>query len=275
MSRYVKSDLIAGSLLTLLVLLGLFPYIFMLLVSLKDNIQFFHQYWLPTVPFHLENYTAAWSQISRYILNSLLVAAASILGVLLFSSVAAFVFARYRFPGRNLLFVMVVSLLMIPPIASLIPLFLLIKNMDLLNTRWGLILPYIANGMILGTFLMRTFFEQVPDEIFEAARMDGASGFGLYWRIMLPLSGPILVTVTMVTLINVWNDYFWPLVTISDDSLRTVSIGLAFFQGQNITQWGPLFAGYTIASLPLLIVFLFASRYFVAGLTAGSGGEVK
>ena len=274
-TRQRKTDLLAGGTLTFLVIVGLFPYVFMFSTSLKDNNQFFHNYWLPSPPFHWDNYITAWGQISVYMLNSLIIAGASIVGILILGSIMAFVFARYQFPGRDFLFLMIVSLLMVPSIASLVPLFVLMKDLNLLNTRLVLILPYIAGGVIFAVFLMRTFFQQVPDEIFDAARLDGASGTQLYLRVMLPLSGPIVASIAMVTLINIWNDYFWPLVTTSDDSLRTVSIGLAFFQGQNITLWGPLFAGYAIASLPLLIVFMFASRYFVTGLQAGSGGEVK
>lgn len=274
-SRKLSVNILITCILTFLVLLTLFPFVFMLIGSLKDNNQFFHSYWSITLPVHWENYTTAWDHISIYMVNSFIAASATVLGVLLFGSITAYVFARYRFPGRDFLFMLIVCLLMVPSIASLIPLFILIRDLGLVNTRLALILPYIAGGIVFATFLMRTFFQQVPNELFEAAQIDGASGIQSYWRIMLPLSGPIIGTVMLITLINVWNDYFWPLVTITDDNLRTVTTGLAFLQGRYVTLWGPLFAGYVVASLPLLIIFSFASRYFIAGLggTVG-GGEI-
>ena len=272
MTRRWRTDLIAGSILGVLVLVSLFPYLFMLVGSLKDNTQFYHSYWSLSLPFHWENYAQAWSSIRGYLLNSLVAAGASLLGVLVLGSISAFVFARYRFPGREFLFTLIVCLLMVPSISSQVPLFILIRNLGLVNTRLALILPYIAGGVVLATFLMRTFFQQIPDELFEAAHIDGAGGLQMYWRITLPLSGPIIGTIALLTLINVWNDYFWPLVTITDDSLRTVTTGLAFLQGQYITLWGPLFAGYVVASLPLLILFSLASRYFIAGLGGAVGG---
>jgi len=271
-ARRWRRDLLAGSILSVLVVVSLFPYLFMLIGSLKDNTQFYHSYWSLALPFHWENYVLAWNSIKGYMLNSLIAAGASLLGVLLLGSISAFVFARYRFPGREFLFTLIVCLLMVPSISSLVPLFILIRTLGLVNTRFALILPYVAGGIVLATFLMRTFFQQIPDELFEAAHIDGASGVQMYWRITLPLSGPIIGTIALLTLINIWNDYFWPLVTITDDSLRTVTTGLAFLQGQYITLWGPLFAGYVVASIPLLVIFSLASRYFIAGLGGAVGG---
>jgi ABC-type glycerol-3-phosphate transport system permease component len=270
-----RANIIAGTILGVLIFLGLFPYVFMLITSLKDNAQFFSSYWLPAFPLHFENYIVAWNQISHYLYNSLLIAAISTVGTVVLGSVSAFALSRKEVPGRQVLFGLISLLLMVPFIASLIPLFVLMHDLHLLNTYLVLILPYIASGSVLSTFLMRTFIEQIPEALFEAARLDGANGIQIYLRVVMPLSGPIIGTITMITLINVWNDYFWPLLTITDDSLRTVSIGVAFFQGQNTTLWGPLFAGYFLASLPLLVIFTFASRYFIAGLQGSNGGGVK
>ncbi|GCE21865.1 carbohydrate ABC transporter permease [Dictyobacter kobayashii] len=271
-TRQGRRDLLIGSILMILVIFTLFPYVFMVVTSLKDNDQFHTSYWIPSLPFHWENYTAAWNQISVYIMNSLIVACTSMIGVLVLSSIAAFVFARYKFLGRNFLFTMIAALLMVPSISSLVPLFILVRDMGLINTRLALILPYMASGSIFATFLMRTFFQQVPNELFEAAHIDGAAGWQAYFYVMLPLSGPIIGTIILLTLTTVWNDYFWPLLTLTDDNLRTVTTGLAFLQGQNVTLWGPLFAGYVLASLPLVIVYFFASRYFIAGVGGVVGG---
>ncbi|GCE31864.1 sugar ABC transporter permease [Dictyobacter alpinus] len=271
-TRQGRRDFFIGSILMILVILTLFPFLFMLITSLKDNDQFRASYWIPSFPLHFENYAVAWGQISVYIMNSLIIAISSMIGVLVLSSIAAFVFARYNFLGRNFLFTMIAILLMVPSISSLVPLFILIRDMGLVNTRLALILPYIASGSIFATFLMRTFFQQVPQELFEAAHIDGAAGWQAYFYVMLPLSGPIIGTIILLTLTNVWNDYFWPLLTLTDDSLRTVTTGLAFLQGQNVTLWGPLFAGYVLASLPLVVVYFLASRYFIAGVGGVVGG---
>ncbi len=273
-TRKRSVTILVTCILLFLVAFTLFPYLFMLITSLKNNQQFYASYWQVTFPFHWENYSSAWSHISVYMVNSLIATGFSVLGVLLLASITAFVFARYRFIGREFLFTLIVCLLMVPSIASLIPLFVLIRDLGLVNTRLALILPYIAGGTVFATFLMRTFFQQLPEEIFEAARLDGANGPRMYMSIMLPLSGPIIGTIILLTLDSVWNDYFWPLVTISDDSLRTVTTGLAFLQGQYVTLWGPLFAGYVVASIPLLLVFAFSSRYLLAGI-AGAVGEVR
>jgi ABC-type glycerol-3-phosphate transport system permease component len=203
------------------------------------------------------------------------VAIASTVGVIILSSISAFALSRSFLPGRQFLFLLITVLMMVPGIASLIPLFVMVHDFGWLNTYLALIVPYTAGGLVLGTFLMRAFIEQINRELFEAAQIDGASQRQIYFRLVLPLSGPIIGTISILTLINVWNDYFWPLLTITDDRLRTITIGLAFLQGQYTTNWGPLFAGYVLASLPLLILFTFASRYFIAGIQATGGEGVK
>jgi ABC-type glycerol-3-phosphate transport system permease component len=259
--------------LSLIAFIGLFPFLFMLMTSFKTNQQYYGTFWRPTLPLHLENYSTAWQQIQPYFVTSLLVAAASIVGTLLLCTVAAFVFARYEFVGRKVLFAIVALLLMVPGISSLIPLFVLMRDLGILNTRLVLVLPHVAGGAVLGTLLMKTFVEQMPQELFDAARVDGASGPRMFWSIMMPLSLPVIGTISLVTVIGVWNDFFWPLLTIADNNLRTVSAGLQFFQTQNATEYGPLFAGYALASIPLLLLFLFMSKYFLAGLQGGLPGS--
>jgi ABC-type glycerol-3-phosphate transport system permease component len=146
------------------------------------------------------------------------------------------------------------------------------KDLDLLNTYVVLVVPYTTGGVVLGTILMRNFVDGIPQTLFDAARLDGASGARMYQSIMLPLSLPVLGTIALITVSSVWNDFFWPLLVISDDSLRTVSVGLQFFQGQNATDYGPLMAGYLLASLPLILLFTFLSKYFLAGVQGGVPG---
>jgi ABC-type glycerol-3-phosphate transport system permease component len=259
--------------LLVLVVLGLAPYLFMLVTALKDNQQYNENFWALAFPLHWENFGTAWVQIQPYLIASILVAAGAVVGIVAVSLLAGFVFARFSFPGRTLLFTLIAALLMVPSIASLIPLFLMMRDFHLLNTLAVLILPQIATGAVLGTVLMKTYIEGIPQTIFDAAQIDGAGPFRLFRSIMLPLSLPVIGTVSLVTVQGVWNDFFWPLLTVSENSLRTVSVGLLFFQGQSATQFGPMFAGYLLASVPLLILFVFFSRYFLAGVQGGLPGS--
>ncbi len=257
-----------------IVALVLYPFAMLVVLSLKDNAQFFHEPWLPTWPLHPGNYSASARLLIRYILNSIFVSGASCAGVLLLSSFSAFTFARFQFFGRRFLFLAIIVLMMVPGILGLVPTFMVVKNLGLLNTRWALILPYIAGGQVVGIFLLRSFFSAMPDDLFDAAKIDGAGDFRMYASVALPLCKPMLATIAIMNVQATWNDLIWPLVCLSDDKLKTVSIGLLSFQSQvamaTTTRWGPLFAGYVVASIPLLLLFLVASRAFVQGLTSGA-----
>jgi ABC-type glycerol-3-phosphate transport system permease component len=242
----------------------------MVLTSFKDMTQYNDQFWLPVLPLHLENYTAAWTAIAPYMLNSVIVTAASAAGVVVLSCFAAYAFARFDFPGREMFYYLVIFLLMIPAVLTLVPSFLLVKSLGLMNTRWALILPYVAGGQVLAIFIMRAFFAGLPEQLFEAARIDGAGEISAFWRIGLPLTRPILITIAIMQVLSTWNDYVWPFLVVQDDSLKTLVVGLVIFQGRFYTNWGPLMAGYTLASLPLLLLFLVGMRYFIEGLTAGA-----
>ena len=258
--------------LIILATVSLAPYLFMVITSLKTNQQFANSFWQIAFPLHFENYAVAWAQIAPYLLNTAVVAVLSIIVILAIASVSGFVLARYRFPGKSLIYGAVLVLMMVPSLAKLIPLFILMKDLGALNTYVALVVPYTAGGLVLGTILIRNFVEGIPQSLFDAARIDGANGARMYRSIMLPLSLPVLGTIGLLVVSEVWNDFFWPLLVISDNSLRTVSVGLQFFQGQNVTDYGPLMAGYLIASLPLVVLFTFLSKYFLAGVQGGLAG---
>lgn len=260
------------TILIVLAVVSLAPYLFMVVTSVKTNQQFAHSFWQISFPLHFENYSVAWNQVAPYLFNTAIVAGISIVLILVIASISGFVLARYRFGGKRVIFGAVLVLMMVPGLANLIPLFILMKNLGLLNTYIVLVVPYTAGGVVLGTILIRNFVEGIPQAIFDAARIDGAGGARLYRSIMLPLSLPVLGTIALLTVSEVWNDFFWPLLVISDNSLRTVSVGLQFFQGQNVTDYGPLMAGYLIASLPLVLLFTFLSKYFLAGVQGGVPG---
>lgn len=265
-----KKDLPIHLILIVAVALTFYPFVFLIITSFKTNDQFYHVFWGVTTPLHWENYLHAWQAIDKYILNSVIVALFSVTGVLTVASLTAYAFARHKFPGSTFLFYAIIALMMIPGVLTLISSFMWIKDLHLINTRLALILPYIAGGQVFAIFILRSFMASIPEELFEAGRIDGASEFGMFRMIAIPLSKPILGTVAIMNLLGVWNDYVWPLIVLSDDSKRTLTIGLAFFQGTFYTSYGTLMAGYIIACLPLLILFFFAMRYFVEGLTSGA-----
>jgi ABC-type glycerol-3-phosphate transport system permease component len=258
------------AILAAFVALTLYPLAFMVITSLKDLAEYNEQVWLPVWPLHLENYTAAWTAIAPYMLNSVIVTGASAAGVVVLSCFAAYAFARFDFPGREICYYLVIFLLMIPAVLTLVPSFLLVKGLGIMNTRWALILPYVAGGQVLAIFIMRAFFAGLPEELFEAARIDGAGEFGAFWRIAIPLTRPILVTIAIIQVLSTWNDYVWPFLVVQDDSLKTLVVGLVLFQTRFYTYWGPLMAGYTLASIPLLLLFFVGMRYFIEGLTSGA-----
>lgn len=268
-SRHHVIDATVAAILSCIVFVGLFPYLYMLETSLKSNRQFLANATLPTWPLHFSNFASAWGDVEPYIVTSLIVAAAALVGCIALGSVAAFVLARYRFPGRNLFFGLIALLLMVPNVASIIPLFVLMRDLGLLNTYPDLIIPQLTVQTIFAVVLIKSYVEQLPEELFEAARVDGASAVRTYWSIMMPLARPIIGTVALFSVISVWSDYFWPELTIVTNSLRTVPVGVQFFQGELTTSYGPLFAGYLIASVPLLILFVILSRNFLAGIQGG------
>lgn len=265
--------------------LALVPFVMMLFMSLKSNAQIFAHFWAPPAPAKWEFYGKAWEALHGYIFNTLIVALATVAGVLTFSSLSGYTFARHRFPGREALYYLILALMMIPGVLTLIPAFALVKSMSLpeihlwrwtfgpfalLNTRWALILPYISGGQILGIVLCRTFLQGLPEEMFEAARLDGASEFDIYRRIALPLSKPILAAIAITTTLSVYNDYIWPLVTLTDNSIQTFSVGVTKFAGEYNLDYGPTLAGYALGSLPLLLLFAIGMRPYLQGLTAGA-----
>lgn len=256
--------------LSIIGFLTFLPFALMLSISFKTRAQFAVQPIWPTLPLHIENYAFAWEQVVRPVINSIFVALVSIAGTLAIGSLAAYAFARFRFPGSRVLFLGILSLLMVPDVLLLVPRYVIASQSRVLGNYLGLILPYISFGTIFAVFLLRTFMAQVPGELVEAARMDGASHWTIFWRIMLPLSRPILATLAIIQLIRLWNDFVWPFVVITKRPDYTLALILRTFSGEFGTQWGLIMACYVMASLPLLLVFAVASKQFIKGLTSGA-----
>lgn len=219
-------------------------------------------------------FKAAWPYISKYIFNTFKVAFLEVFGVLLFASLGAYGFSRFNFKGKNALFMVFLAFMMIPGILTLATQYSLVySTLNLKQTYAGVILPAIAGGMPINIFLMKTFFDGLPSDIYEAAEMDGASKLGCYFRIAIPLSTPILFTVGLSTLLGAWNDVIWArLILYGAEDLYTIGVGVFTVFGSSAAKIPDtvIYAGYCLASLPLLIAFFFTSKQFIKGLTDGA-----
>ena len=212
------------------------------------------------------NYPAAWHSLpfGHFFLNSFLYSAATVAGNLLFCSLAAYAFARLRFFGSNVLFVLLLITLMVPFQVIIIPMFLIVRNLGLIDNVGGLIVPNLCG--VFGIFLLRQFFLSLPVQLEEAARIDGASRLGVFFKIVLPLSGPVLATLAIIQFMWSWNDFLWPLIIITTPEHAPLQLGLSMFQGTHVTYWNLLMAGTVMSQIPMLAVFLLAQRWFIQSI---------
>jgi len=251
----------------------LLPFIYMISTSLKGQVYVFEfpPRFIPSQP-TLNNFVSAWrsNNFGRYFLNSLLVALITTVLQIFLSSTVAYAFARFEFPGKNVLYYTLLATLMVPGMMLIIPQFMLASRLKLLDSLAGLILVYTAGGISFNTFLLRGFFEQLPRELEEAALIDGGTHLTIFFRILLPLSTPALATVGIFTFLGAWDEYVWALTTINDPLKRTLPIAIANFHGTHASDWGLVFAGSLIAVIPVLAVFVLLQKYFIKGLTAGA-----
>jgi sn-glycerol 3-phosphate transport system permease protein len=257
---------IEWALLIVVSLVFVFPFLWMFLTAFKSmpEVYQFPPTWLPE-SWQFENFQIAWESgpFVTYVWNSFLVAAGILVLQLLTGVPAAYAFARYRFPGRNLLFGLMLIALMIPPQVIFLPIYVEMSNWGLVNTPWALILPYGASAF--GIFLLRQSFMQVPDEVIEAARLDNASEWKIMWTIMVPMAKPVLVTFGLFSFIYHWNDYFWPLIMTNSDEVRTLPIGISMLKAtEGGKLWNVIMAGNLILVLPILTIFFFAQRHIIS-----------
>jgi ABC-type glycerol-3-phosphate transport system permease component len=257
--------------LVLMVIGALYPIYFLLNMSVKSTVQMNYGIFRITMPFEWSNYTSSFSQLWRYILNTMAVTLLSGVPMLIFASLTAYVLARYRFPGHNVFFLALLGLMMIPGILTLIPGFMWIVELGLVNTWWALVFPYIAGGQAFNMFILKAFFEGLPEEMFESARLDGAGHLDLWVAFILPLSAPILITLGIMHTLGVWNDFVWPFLVVVQNDLRTISQAVVFLNttGQYPTP-GRAMAGNVIAAIPLLIMFVFGMKSYISGITTGA-----
>ena len=244
------------------------PFIWMILTSVKDlnEIFVYPPKWWPS-KFHFENYARVFSAapFGRFYLNSIFVAVTVTIGQLITCSMAAFAFARLRFWGRDVLFFIFLGTMMIPGQVTMIPSFMMLYWLGWVDSYKALIVPGLASAF--GTFLLRQFFLTIPRELEEAAYIDGCSRFRALWNIIIPLAKPALATLAIFTFMGVFNDFIWALIVVNSEEMRTVQLGLAIFRDRYITEWDLLMAGSVTATFPILLVFFFAQKYFIKGIT--------
>lgn len=264
------SQLIIYAVLLVLLALTFVPVALMLLLSLKSNADVFSNFWGMPSAFRWWYYSKAFDAVHCYLLNSIIVCVGATAGILVLSSLSGYVFARHDFPLKNQLFLLIIALMMVPGILTLIPNFLLVKNLGLLNTRWALILPYMAGGQVFGIMLCRSFIAETPKDLFEAARLDGATELQVYRHIVIPITLPILATIGIMNFFGIYNDYIWPLIVISDNSKQVFTVALTIYAAEYKLDMGPAVAGYVIGCVPLLLLIAFGMKYFVKGVTSGA-----
>lgn len=268
--RRLAQTLMLHAVLTAAVILCLAPLLWMLMASFMPTGE------ANTVPPRLlpsrvtfEHYAALFTrlELARYLANSALLAAAVTLISLLLNSMAGYAFAKLAFAGRDRIFGVLMGALVIPAQISMLPLFLLLKQLGLINTYWGVIIPGMAS--IFGIFMIRQYALSIPDSLLNAARIDGAGEFRIYWSLVLPLCKPILVTLAIFTFMGTWNDFLWPLIVLSDDDMYTLPVALANLVGEHVQDTELMMAGSVLTVLPVLVVFMALQKHYIAGLMAG------
>ena len=258
-----------------IVILTYFPLVFVLSNSLKSGQGIYGGSGVFSLftQFDAHNYALAWTGVSHQLLNTIIVAAAAIVIGVTAAALGAYTFSQLRFRGKELLFLAYVALLFVPTTLTLIPLFLTIQKLHFFNTWWALILPYAASAQPLLVLLFRGFFEQIPRELLESARVDGSTESQVLARIVVPLTRPVLLTGAILVTINVWGDYLWPTIVIQDPAKITISAGVQQFVGSfgtNLSNGSAVFAAFVLATVPMFILVGFSMRYFVSGLTEGA-----
>lgn len=247
------------------------PFYIMLIGSLKSIEQFMEPILLPSFPLRFVNYRDAFNVVLSGFLNSLLVSGAILVGTLLVSTLTAYAFARFRFLGKNILYALVIMNMTIPSLLTLVPQYLVTVNiLHLDDSFFGIILPGIAGGQIMGIFLTRTFIENLPSAIFEAAKIDGAGEMTVFFKIAVPLVSPILITVSLMNILGTWNDIVWPNLIIDSPEKQTIAIKMLSFNGIYGSDMGKMFAAYTLAAIPLLVVFAPNMKLFMNSVAVGS-----
>lgn len=275
---WLRGSRLRATLVSLILLpvcfLWIYPFLWMVSSSLKTNAEIFAGLSLIPSSFEWANYQRAWTgaRIGQYFINTVIITATSVAIVVVTTAMIGYVLGRYQFPGKKAVVAFFVATVFLPEGYTIIPIFELVNRLGLAESLWGVILAESGGAHVITVLLFAGFFSQLPKELEEAAIMDGAGFFRIFWRIMLPLSGPVVATAIILQFLHSWNDFLLPLVlTLSRPELRTLAVGIYAFRGEFFVDWSALAAAATISLLPIIVVFLFLQRYFVQGIA----GAVK
>ena len=257
--------------LSVVLLLMLFPLFWMLIIALRERTPDFSSFFgLLSGPFTLTNFTDVVTSgpFDTYFLNSTIVALVVVLGNVLFCSMVGYALARRRIPGKAFWGVTVIAVMMIPPQVVMIPLYRLMVTFGWIDTYWALIVPFLVTPF--GVFLMRQYIIGLPIEIEEAARIDGASDLGILFKVVMPMAKPMLVVLAVFTFLTTWNTFLYPFLFTNSESMRTLTVGLTFYLGNQSIDWGHLMAGASISALPVILLFIIFQKQIIEGMTAGA-----
>ena len=257
---------------TLIALLILTPFCWLLINSFKTNAELLATPWALPTTFHFENYTSAWrvARIGRYLLNTTLICTVSLFITLITSSMAAFVITRMKIKFSNLILTFFLFGLMIPVHATLISLFISLRDLKLMNSYFSLILPYIAFGIPISVYIIAGFMRIIPNEMDESAIIDGCNMFKRFFYVILPLSRSALITVAIINFISFWNEYLMALCLVTNQDLRTLQVGLTYFSGEHSSNYTLTFAGIVISAIPTVVFYLIMQEQMIEGLTSGA-----
>ncbi len=258
--------------LTIYVVLIATPFTMIFINSFKSLREIFLSPFSLPSSFNIQNYVEAWKSANLFnaYINSFLISTLSVGGILVLSSMLAYVISRYEFPFRRTIYLFIIVGLALPARLAIIPIYVMLDNFNLLDTRTGLIVVYIATGISFATFLMKRFMDGIPKEIEESARIDGASPWTIFLKIAIPLTRPAMIVVGLVNFVGIWNDFFFPLIIINSRNKETVPLAISIFFGEFSNKWQLISAALSLSVLPIMIIFFLLSRYFIAGMTEGA-----
>ena len=270
-SRTVFFQVFITTLTVIFVLLAFIPIFLMLFLSLKSQAQFYSNLWAIPNPPQWLNYNAAWGQLFQNMVNSVVTVAVGTGLIVVLSAMSGYVFARLDFPLKNFLFIMMLALLMVPGVLTLTPSYKLVQRLGLKNSWFALWLPWASGGQVMGMYLCRTFISSQPASLFESARIDGATEFKAFVYIAVPLAKPILATLVVMNMISLYGDFIWPLLVIESNSKQVISVAIQTYSSSTgMTDYGAMIAGFVMATLPLVIMFMLSSGLYTDGITSGA-----
>ena len=268
--RFRPAEVLKNSYIIFMIVVMLFPLYLTLIGSVKNLEQILNNFFMPTFPMKLSNYVKAFEYIVPYYVNTFYYAVLSCVLTVIAATLGAYAFSALRFPFRRFLYIVIFSKMFLPGIMSLVPSFILANKLGLLNTSLVIALFCMGTSQPFWIFVMRTFIDQQPKELFEAMRIDGASEVRIFTNLVLPLLKPMVSLMSLNVVLFIWNDFIWPLVTLTDPAKRTITVGIFKLSTAAGMDYGMMIAGYALAALPLIIAFFISMKSFMSGLTAGS-----